>query len=48
MLMQIAQEQERLVIIVSHDPRIAQFGSRIVKLQDGRVIEDVEVNKCVR
>jgi len=40
MLMQIAQEQHRLVVVVSHDPRIVQFGSRIVKLQDGRVIED--------
>jgi putative ABC transport system ATP-binding protein len=45
MLMQIAQEQERLVVVVSHDPRIKQFGSRIVKMQDGRVIEDLEVNK---
>ena len=45
MLMQIAREQERLVVVVSHDPRIVQFGSRIVKMQDGRVIEDVEVNK---
>ena len=48
MLMQIAQEQQRLVIVVSHDPRIVQFGSRIVKMQDGRVTEDVEVNKCIR
>lgn len=46
MLMQIAHEQERLVVVVSHDPRIVQFGSRVVKMQDGRVIEDVEVNKC--
>ena len=46
MLMQIAQEQQRLVIVVSHDPRIVQFGSRIVKMQDGRVTEDVEVNNA--
>jgi putative ABC transport system ATP-binding protein len=45
-LMQIAQEQQRLVVVVSHDPRIAQFGSRIVKMQDGRVIEDVQVNNA--
>lgn len=43
MLMRIAHDQDRLVVIVSHDPRIVQFGSRIVKLQDGRVIEDVQV-----
>jgi putative ABC transport system ATP-binding protein len=46
MLMQIAQEQQRLVIVVSHDPRIVQFGSRIVKMQDGRVTEDVDVNNA--
>jgi putative ABC transport system ATP-binding protein len=48
MLMHIAHDQERLVVIVSHDPRIVQFSSRIVKLQDGRVVEDLETNKCVR
>ena len=46
MLMQIAQEQQRLVIVVSHDPRIVQFGSRIVKMQDGRVTEDLEVSNA--
>ena len=46
MLMRIAREQGRLVVVVSHDPRIAQFGSRIVKMQDGRVIEDRQINKC--
>jgi putative ABC transport system ATP-binding protein len=48
MLMKIATEQKRLVVVVSHDPRIVQFGSRIVKMQDGRVIEDLEVNECAR
>jgi putative ABC transport system ATP-binding protein len=46
MLMRIAQEQQRLVIVVSHDPSIVQFGSRIVKMQDGRVTEDAEVNNA--
>ena len=46
LLTRIAEEQGRLVVVVSHDPRIARFGSRIVKMLDGRVIEDVEVNKC--
>jgi putative ABC transport system ATP-binding protein len=46
MLMKIAEEQERLVVVVSHDPRIVQFGSRIVNMQDGRVIDDAEVNRC--
>jgi len=46
MLLRIAEEQRRLVVVVSHDPRIVRFGSRIVKMQDGRVIEDAEVNEC--
>lgn len=48
MLMKISGEQKRLVVVVSHDPRIVQFGNRIVKMQDGRVIEDLEVNQCAR
>jgi putative ABC transport system ATP-binding protein len=48
MLMKIAGEQKRLVVVVSHDPRIVQFGSRIVKMQDGKVIDDLEVNECAR
>lgn len=43
MLMKIAEEQKRLVVVVSHDPRIVRFGRRIVKMQDGRIIEDLEV-----
>ena len=43
MLMKIAREQERLVVVVSHDPRLVQFGNRIVTMQDGRIKEDVEV-----
>ena len=43
MLMKIAREQARLVVVVSHDPRLVQFGNRIVTMQDGRIKEDVEV-----
>jgi len=43
LLMKIATEQERLVVVVSHDPRLVQFCSRIVKMQDGRVTDDAEV-----
>ena len=43
MLMKIAREEERLVVVVSHDPRLVQFGNRILSMQDGRVKEDVEV-----
>jgi len=27
---------------VTHDPRMTPFGQRIVRMEDGRVIDDVE------
>lgn len=42
MLLQIARERGKLVVVVTHDPRMAPFGERIVKMEDGRVIEDRE------
>ena len=42
MMLRIAEEQKRLVVIVSHDPRILQFGHRIIKMQDGRLMSDEE------
>lgn len=44
MMLQIAEEQRRLVIVVSHDPRMIQFGHRIIKMQDGRLISDEKNN----
>jgi putative ABC transport system ATP-binding protein len=42
MLLKIAQEQGKLVVVVTHDPRMTPFGQRIVKMEDGCVIDDVE------
>jgi len=42
MLLRIAQEQRKLVMVVTHDPRMLPFGQRIVTMEDGRVIEDAE------
>ena len=42
MLLRIAQEQGKLVLVVTHDPRMTPFGQRIVKMADGQVVEDVE------
>jgi len=42
MLLQIARERGKLVVVVTHDPRMTPFGERIVKMEDGRVIEDRE------
>ncbi len=44
MLLRIAQEDGKLVVVVTHDPRMTPFGQRIVKMEDGRVVEDVERN----
>jgi putative ABC transport system ATP-binding protein len=44
MMLQIAEEQRRLVIVVSHDPRMIQFGHRIIKMQDGRLLSDEKNN----
>ncbi|MQA30920.1 MAG: ATP-binding cassette domain-containing protein [Luteitalea sp.] len=42
MLLRIAKERGKLVVVVTHDPRMTPFGQRIVKMEDGRVIEDME------
>ena len=42
MLLRVAQEQGKLVLIVTHDPRLTPFGQRVVKMADGQVVEDVE------
>jgi putative ABC transport system ATP-binding protein len=40
MMLKIAEEQKRLVVVVSHDPRLIAYGHRIIKMQDGRLISD--------
>jgi putative ABC transport system ATP-binding protein len=45
MMLKIAEAQNRLVVIVSHDPRMIQFGHRIIKMQDGRLISDEKNNQ---
>jgi putative ABC transport system ATP-binding protein len=42
MLLRIAKEEGKLVVVVTHDPRMTPFGQRIVKMEDGRVVEDLE------
>ena len=40
LLLKLAEEEKRLVVVVSHDPRWLSFGHRIVTLRDGQVVED--------
>lgn len=35
----LAHDQQRAVVIVTHDPRILQFADRIVVLEDGHIVE---------
>ena len=40
LLAQIARDQRRGVLVVTHDPRILEFADRIVRIEDGRIISD--------
>lgn len=35
--------EKRLVIIVTHDPRIQEYATRIIKLEDGRLFADAAI-----
>ena len=37
-LAQIAKDQARAVLVVTHDPRIVPFANRIVRIEDGRIV----------
>jgi len=37
-LAQIAQQQSRGVLVVTHDPRIVPFANRIIRIEDGRIV----------
>ena len=41
LLRAMAMETDRAVVVVTHDPRVYEFGDRIAKMEDGRVV-DVE------
>ena len=40
LLAEIARDQSRGVLVVTHDPRILPFASRIVHIQDGRIVRE--------
>lgn len=43
LLQRLACEDGRIVVVVSHDPRLQPFGQRLVTLQDGRLQNDEEL-----
>ena len=38
LLAEIAKDQARAVLVVTHDPRIVPFADRIVRIEDGRIV----------
>jgi ABC-type lipoprotein export system ATPase subunit len=40
MLRQLASRQGKTILIVTHDPNVAQYADRVIRLQDGHIIED--------
>jgi len=45
-LQKLASEQNRTVVVVSHDQRWTAYADRIVLLEDGRVMEDRRTPRC--
>ena len=39
-LAQIAKDQARGVLVVTHDPRILSFANRVVHIEDGRIVRE--------
>ena len=39
-LQQIARDTSRAVLVVTHDPRIVPFADRIVRIEDGRIVDE--------
>ena len=45
LLAQIAKDQSRAVLVVTHDPRILPFADRIVRIEDGRIVGEDRSSK---
>jgi len=39
-LKRLAEEERRLIVVVSHDPRLVPHAHRTVRMEDGRIVED--------
>ncbi len=43
LIRQVAVQPDRVTVVVTHDPRVLEFGDRIITLDDGRVADDKHV-----
>jgi len=44
LLRDLARERDRAVVIVTHDSRLLEFADRIVRIEDGRIVKDPDVD----
>jgi putative ABC transport system ATP-binding protein len=44
LLRRLAHERDRSVVIVTHDSRMLGYADRIVRLEDGRIVDDDEAH----
>ncbi len=44
LLRQVADDWQRTVVMVTHDPRIAAYADRIIFLKDGTVVDETHLN----
>ena len=45
-LSRLRDQSGRTVVIVTHDSRIAAYADRIIRIQDGRIIEDIRLDNA--
>jgi putative ABC transport system ATP-binding protein len=48
LLAQIAKDQSRGVLVVTHDPRILPFADRIVRIEDGKIVSEESGTPAMR
>ncbi len=46
LLLKSLNEQGQTIVMVTHDPRAAAYGSRIIMLRDGMLSQDIAVGEC--
>ncbi|NPU13914.1 ABC transporter ATP-binding protein [Bradyrhizobium sp. 83002] len=48
LLADIAKDPSRAVLVVTHDPRILPFASRVVHIEDGRIVREEAVTESMK
>jgi putative ABC transport system ATP-binding protein len=47
LLLQLNREEQTTLVLVTHDPRLAEYADRILRLKDGCVLSDERVKHAV-